>query len=149
MRTQNGARTRTRRVRQNKLAASNRNGKGKVRRRLLAAKVPPRAGVSTPGRINGNRDHAPTELAPSDPQFQAALKSFAAAAQYFQKHKYEKAHELFEKVLGSPARQLAERARVHLVLCERKLGRPAPAPKTADEQYDRGVAELNARHLEL
>jgi len=78
-----------------------------------------------------------------------ALKSFGAAAHYFQKHKYEKAQELFEKVVSSPARQLAERARVHLVLCERKLGRPAPAPKTADEQYDLGIAELNARHLDL
>jgi tetratricopeptide (TPR) repeat protein len=87
------------------------------------------------------------EMDRSDPQFKAALKSFSAAARYFQKQDYEKAQDLFQKVAVSAARELAERARVHIVLCGQKLGQPGPAPKTASDYYDLGVAKLNARDL--
>jgi len=100
------------------------------------------------GRTNGKSARTIAEIDRSDPQFQAALKSFTAAARHFHKQNYEKAQELFEKVASSEVRELAVRARVHLALCENKLGRQAPAPKSATDFYDLGVAELNARHLE-
>jgi tetratricopeptide (TPR) repeat protein len=85
----------------------------------------------------------------SDPRFQAALKNFAAGARFFQRQNYPKAQEFFGKVASSPAHELAVRARVHMALCRQKLARSAPAPKTAEENYNLGVAELNARHLDL
>lgn len=57
--------------------------------------------------------------------------------------------EIFEKLTNGPFREVAERARVHLQLCEQKLGRAAPAPKTAEDYYSLGVAELNARNFDL
>ena len=49
----------------------------------------------------------------------------------------------------SASREIAERARVHVRLCEQKLSKPAPAPKTPAEYYNLGVAALNARNLDL
>lgn len=125
------------------------NGNGAVRlhvRGRAASKAGPRQATPvTPAR--GKPAPTSTEMDRSDPQFKAALKSFGAAARYFQKQDYEKAQDLFEKVAASAARDLAERARVHLVLCGQKLGRPGPAPKTASDYYDLGVAKLNARDL--
>ncbi|HLY60829.1 MAG TPA: hypothetical protein VKV95_08785 [Terriglobia bacterium] len=135
------------RVRRARSAANNGNGAGRLHARSRAAsKAAPRH-VTPAASASGKRAPAITEMDRSDPQFKAALKSFSAAARYFQKQDYGKAHDLFEKVAASAARDLAERARVHLVLCGQKLGRPGPAPKTASDNYDLGVAKLNARDL--
>jgi tetratricopeptide (TPR) repeat protein len=137
------------RARRTRSSVGNGNGSGRVRSRQSAAARSIRGLATTMARANAMSVRSTAEMDRSDPQFKAALKSFTAAAHYFRKQNYSKAQELFEKVADSPARELAERARVHLVLCEQKLVRPAPAPKTAGEYYDLGVAELNARHLEV
>ncbi len=83
-------------------------------------------------------------------QYLAAVKDFESAVRHFQKQKYDKARELFEELVKSPAREVAARARVHLQLCEQKLnsaGR-APAPKTAEDFYNLGVLQLNARSFD-
>ena len=66
----------------------------------------------------------------------------------FQKQNYDKAAEVFEKLINIDARDVAERAQVHLRLCRQRTGRPAPAPKSADEYYALGVACLNVRKLD-
>lgn len=135
------------RARRTRAAAANGNGTGRIPSRSRAAsKGGPRQAISG-GPARGRQAQANTEMDRSDPQFKAALKSFSAATRYFRKQDYEKAQDLFEKVAASAARELAERARVHLVLCGKKLGRPGPAPKTASDYYDLGVARLNAREL--
>jgi len=137
-----------RRARRTRSANGNGNGSGRTRsRKSVAAKSIRGWAATAPTSAMPVRSAA--EMDRSDPQFKAALKSFGAATRFFHKQNYKKAQELFEEVVGSPARELAERARVHLVLCEQKLERPAPAPKTAGEYYDLGVAELNARHLDV
>jgi tetratricopeptide (TPR) repeat protein len=140
--------SRRKRSRRTRAASANGNGAGGHRARSRAAlKAAPRQ-ANPASLLRARLPQANFEMERSDPQFKAALKSFSAAARYFQKQDYEKAQVLFEKVAASAARELAERARVHLVLCEQKLGRPAPAPKTASDFYNLGVAKLNARDLE-
>jgi tetratricopeptide (TPR) repeat protein len=67
----------------------------------------------------------------------------------FQRQNYDKAAEIFERLVQSDARDVAERAHVHLRLCRQRSGRPAPLPKSADDYYALGVACLNAREFEL
>ncbi len=107
-----------------------------------------RAANPSSSQGNGKSPRTISEMERSDPQFKAALKAFGEATRFFYKQKYGKARELFEKVASSPARDLAERARVHLAVCEQKLGRPAPAPKNAGDYYDLAIAKLNARETE-
>jgi tetratricopeptide (TPR) repeat protein len=85
-----------------------------------------------------------------DAHYIAAVKDFEAAVRHFQKQKFDKAKEIFEKLVSSPALEVAARARVHLQLCEQKLGAAerAPAAKTAENYYNLGVMELNARSLD-
>ncbi len=83
-----------------------------------------------------------------DPQYLAAVRDFETAVRHFQKQKFDKAKEIFEKLVSSPALEVAARARVHLQLCEQKLGAErGPAAKTAEDYYNLGVVELNARSL--
>ncbi len=80
-----------------------------------------------------------------DPQYQAAVKNFETAVRAFQKQDFGKAAEIFSKLAESEAREVAERAQMHLRLCRQKIGRRAPLPKSADDYYTLGVACFNAR----
>ena len=66
----------------------------------------------------------------------------------FQKQNYRKAAEIFEKLIKSDTREVAERARVHLHLCRHRTGRAAPA-KSAEDYYTLGIASLNERKLDV
>ena len=85
----------------------------------------------------------------SDVPYQNILKDFETGVRAFQGQDYRKAAEVFEKLVDSNARDIAERAQVHLRLCRQRMRRPAPSPKSADEHYAVGVACLNARNLGL
>jgi len=86
--------------------------------------------------------------APGQVPYQTAIRNFETGVRAFQKQDYHKAAEVFEKLIDIDARDVAERAQVHLRLCRQRTGRPAPAPKSADEYYALGVACLNARNLD-
>lgn len=67
----------------------------------------------------------------------------------FSRQNYRRAREGFEKVVASPSRELAERARVHLVICGQRLQRAAPVHlRTADDHYYYAVSQINLRNYE-
>lgn len=98
---------------------------------------------------NGSRSKLPARQSKLDAKVQAAVKNFEAATRYFNQQNYAKANELFQKVKDEASREIAERARVHISLCEQKLAKPAPARWSPADYYNLGVAELNARNLDL
>ena len=83
-----------------------------------------------------------------DPQYVADVKSFELGVRLFHRESLGKARQIFEKLSVSTYPEIADRARLHLRLCDQRQSRPAPNPKTAQEYYVLGVAELNARKLE-
>jgi len=84
-----------------------------------------------------------------DLQYQSTIKVFETGVRAFQKQNYDKAAEIFEKLVESNARDVAHRAQVHLRLCRQRTGRHALPPKSADDYYTLGVACLNARQFGL
>jgi tetratricopeptide (TPR) repeat protein len=84
----------------------------------------------------------------ADPRYTAAVKSFEAATRYFLKEQYSKAREIFEKVVAEAPVEIAERARMHLRLCEQQMSEAVSAPRGSAENYNLGVAALNARQLD-
>ena len=82
-------------------------------------------------------------------QYEAAVKSYEAAVRAFRKQNYGKAAEIFEKLVASGVRDVAERAQVHLQLSRQRSSRPAVSPRSVDELYAVGIASLNGRNLEL
>jgi tetratricopeptide (TPR) repeat protein len=99
-------------------------------------------------RNNGSRPVTRTVPARTDPRAKAAVKLFAAATRRFYRQDFSRAKELFEKLVSGAPSEVAARARVRIRLCEQRLSKAAPAPKTASDYYNLGVAELNARDLE-
>jgi tetratricopeptide (TPR) repeat protein len=76
------------------------------------------------------------------------VKNYELGARAFHKRNYERAKEIFEKLASTGVAGVAERARVHLRLCEQKLSRPSPPPRKAEDLYTLGVGALNSRRLD-
>ena len=86
-------------------------------------------------------------LVPPDPEApakQAQLRLYEEALRHFQEQKFQKALQTLEKVLEGPSKELGDRAKVHIRICEQRISRaPAPAAKTAEDHYTQGVALMN------
>ena len=103
---------------------------------------------SIPSAIGQTGSSQTTERRQSEALFQAAVRNFEHAARAFQKQNYQKAKEIFEKLATCGVTGVAERALVHLRLCEQKLSRPSPPPRKAEDLYTLGVGALNSRRLD-
>jgi tetratricopeptide (TPR) repeat protein len=81
---------------------------------------------------------------PVDPEVQRQLKLYEEAAQYIQQQKFLKAKQALEKVVAGASKELADRAQIHLRVCEQRIARPpGVVPRSADEHYHHGVAMMN------
>lgn len=81
---------------------------------------------------------------PDAPAKQLQLKLYEDAVKNFQQQKFHKAKELLERVIEGPSKELGDRGRVHLRICEQRISRtPAPPPKSAEDHYTQGVALMN------
>lgn len=78
---------------------------------------------------------------------QTALKNFETGVRTFQRRDYDRAAEIFEKLVDIDARDIAERAQMHLRLCRQRTSRAPSIPRSAEEYYALGVACLNSRDL--
>ena len=75
------------------------------------------------------------------------LGSFEAAMKLFHARDLKPARERFLQAAEGPERDVANRARLHAAMCERRLEQPAPNLRSAEDYYTYGVAEINARNM--
>jgi tetratricopeptide (TPR) repeat protein len=98
-------------------------------------------------KSKGLKKTARQKAAPPDPLApakQAQLKLYEEALKCFQQQKFLRAKQAFERVLDGPSKELADRAQVHLRICEQRISRlPVPVPKSAEDHYTQGVALMN------
>lgn len=79
-----------------------------------------------------------------DPRFVQGVQNYEAGLRALQERKFEKAKGLFQKVVGSGSRELADRAGVHLNTCNQHLERTANTSfKTSEEHFDYAISLLN------
>jgi tetratricopeptide (TPR) repeat protein len=78
-----------------------------------------------------------------DPRFAQAVQNYEAGLKALQVHKYDRAKAYFEKVVGGPSPELADRASVHLSSCNQQLSRASTTFKTPEEQFDYAVSVMN------
>lgn len=82
-----------------------------------------------------------------DPKDQATLlqlKAYEEGLRHFQQQKFGRAKEALERVVDGPSKELADRARMHLRICDQRVSRsPEPAPRSAEDHYNQGIAMMN------
>lgn len=81
---------------------------------------------------------------PVDPRLVQQRKLYEEAVVYFQQQKFHKAQQAFLKSLEGPGAEIADRAKMHLRVCEQRIARAANAtPRGSDEHYHQGIALMN------
>ena len=72
------------------------------------------------------------------------LKLYEEALSLFQAQKFNRARPLFLRVLEGVNKELGDRARMHLHICEQRMERyTAPSLRSAEDHYTHGVALMN------
>lgn len=76
------------------------------------------------------------------------LGSFEAAMKLFHARKWGEARDLFQTAASGPERDVAQRAQLHIAMCDRRLHQtPAVSLKSAEDYYNYGIALINARNI--
>jgi tetratricopeptide (TPR) repeat protein len=105
---------------------------------IKPVKTPGPSGVATQTAVDGS---APGPIAPSQ------LGSFESAMKLFHARRFEQARELFTAASTGPERDIAQRARLHIAMCDRRLQQVSVTLSSAEEYYNYGVALINTRNL--
>lgn len=89
---------------------------------------------------------SPQPPAPRKPGFYEAVAIYERGVQALQRHDYATGADLFRTVIEKypEERELLERARLYLRVCERETQRQAPPPQTAGEFVYAATVALNA-----
>ena len=85
----------------------------------------------------------PKPKAQEDPRYAQAVENYQTGLKALQERKFEKAKGLFQKVVASGLRELADRAAVHLNTCNQHMARASTVFKTPEEHYDYAVSLMN------
>ena len=107
-------------------ARSAKAGSPRSSRRSRTRTAQPRAGSAHPGRS-------------------ILIKRYETAVRLLFRQQFEQAREAFEKVISADGqdKEICERALTHIKLCQNKMARRRPAPKTTEELYYVAIALIN------
>lgn len=88
---------------------------------------------------------SPETTAVDPPDQRQQTESFNRAMEFFHQRDFRKAMPLFETAAKGPVREMAFSARTHLSMCESRLSTSEPETRTAEENYNHGIAQMNLR----
>jgi tetratricopeptide (TPR) repeat protein len=77
-----------------------------------------------------------------DPHYSQAVQNYEAGLRALQERKFDKARGHLQKVLEGP-KELADRASVHINICNQHAEKAAQQFKTPEEHYDFAVSLMN------
>ena len=75
------------------------------------------------------------------------LASFEAGMRFFHARKFKEARERFAEAAGGPERDVAQRARLHIAMCDRRLQQAPVSLGSAEDYYNYGIALINSRNV--
>ncbi|MGH9541645.1 MAG: TPR end-of-group domain-containing protein [Terriglobales bacterium] len=85
----------------------------------------------------------------ASPERKAALEQYEAGMKLFAQQKFDKAKAFLEKVRQSAIPDLAERAQLHLAICNQRVEGAAPHLRSGDDHYNFAVVQMNQANYEL
>jgi len=85
----------------------------------------------------------PKKTLADDPRYAQAVQNYEAGLRALQEHKFEKAKGHLSKVVGGTAKDLSDRASVHLNTCNQHLEKVVNQFKSPEEHFDYAVSLMN------
>ncbi len=90
-----------------------------------------------------SKPHASPNPKNEDPAFAQAVQAYQEGLRALQERKFERAKTLFQKVVSSGPRELADRANVHLNTCVQHMAQSSTVFRSPEEHYDYAVSLIN------
>ncbi len=114
-------------------------------RKSRAVRRAPRAAKALKKKaVRKVRDAARVAEILHDPAVMAQLKQYEEAIRLFQQQKFHKSQQVLQRVITGPSKELADRAQIHLRVCEQRISRPpVRALRTPEDYYHHGIAMMN------
>lgn len=78
-----------------------------------------------------------------DPVFAQAVQNYELGLRAIQERKFDKAKGLLQKVASGSSKELADRAMIHINICNTHLERSVVQFKTVEEHFDYAVSLMN------
>ena len=92
--------------------------------------------------------HPANSASPGAPAAQPdQFTSFEAGMKRFHARQFKEARELFALAIRGPERDVANRAQLHVAMCDRRLQQITVILGSAEDYYNYGVALINSRNL--
>ncbi len=83
------------------------------------------------------------KTAVEDPHYAQAVQNYEAGLRAMQEHKFDKARTHLQKVTSGPNKELADRANVHINICNQHGERATTQFKSPEEHYDYAISLMN------
>jgi tetratricopeptide (TPR) repeat protein len=115
-------------------------------RRMTQPQTSQAAKTAEPKRAAGTPAR-PKDAGPPPQNGPRQLDSFEAGMKLFHARKLKDAREQFVEAEAGPERDVAQRARLHIAMCDRRLQKAIVHLGSAEDYYNYGVALLNARNV--
>jgi tetratricopeptide (TPR) repeat protein len=90
----------------------------------------------------------PASEVPKQPVSETQLQIFDRAMKLFRVQDFRGAREHFQRAAEGPLREIAHNARLHIMMCNRRLEKPELQLRSIEDFYNVGVERLNARDYE-
>jgi len=116
-------------------------------RRMSKPQVSKSVKSPEPARAAGSSTSAAPASAPQKQNAQKQLAAFESAMKQFHARHLQQARDLFQQATEGPERDVAQRAQLHIAMCDRRLKQDAPTLRSADDYYNYGIALINTRKL--
>jgi tetratricopeptide (TPR) repeat protein len=114
-------------------------------RRTNKSPVPKTAKHPEPVRTRASSTAAAAVPQPWNSQQQ--LTAFEAAMKLFHARDLRQARALFQQAVDGPERDVAQRARLHMAMCDRRLEQETVSLRSAEDYYNYAIALVNQRKL--
>jgi len=75
------------------------------------------------------------------------LATFETGMRFFHARKFKEAREQFLEAAQGPERDVAQRAQLHIAMCDRRLQQATVSLGSAEDYYNYGIALINARNV--
>ena len=75
------------------------------------------------------------------------MAAFEAAMRLFHTRKLKEARDLFHQATTGPERDVAQRSKLHIAMCDRRLQQTVVSLGSAEDYYNYGIALINSRNL--
>ena len=86
---------------------------------------------------------SPKKALAEDPRFTHAVQNYESGLRAMQEHKFDKAKSFLQKVVAGPSKELADRASIHINICNQHLERTSNTFKSPEEHYDYAISLMN------